>query len=101
MFGAITKVSGILETTKGDISILIHQEPLVGELPDEKRIADFMKLCGFIPLSGKRYAWVGRSLEVAIFDARPANFVLVDGTPIPFDLITLPISQVSGLPLRK
>jgi hypothetical protein len=90
-----------LETTKGDISILIHQEPLLGELPDERQIADFMKLYGFSPLTGKRFAWVGRSLEVAIFDARPANFVLVDGTPIPFDLITLPISQVSGLPLSK
>ena len=28
LFGAITKVSGILETTKGDISILIHQQPI-------------------------------------------------------------------------
>ncbi len=101
LFGAITKVSGILETTKGDISILIHQEPLLGELPDVRQIADFMKLYGFSPLTGKRFAWVGRSLEVAIFDARPANFVLVDGTPIPFDLITLPISQVSGLPMSK
>ena len=88
LFGAITKVSGILETTKGDISILIHQEPLLGELPDVRQIADFMKLYGFSPLTGKRFAWVGRSLEVAIFDA-------------PFDLITLPISQVSGLPLSK
>jgi hypothetical protein len=73
----------------------------LGELPDERQIADFMNLYGFIPLPGKRFAWVGRSLEVAIFDARPANFVLVDGTPIPFDLITLPTSQVSGFPLSK
>jgi hypothetical protein len=73
----------------------------LGELPDERQIADFMKLYGFSPLPGKRFAWVGRSLEVAIFDARPANFVLVDGTPIPFDLITLPTSQVSGFPLSK
>jgi hypothetical protein len=101
LFGAITKVSGILETADGDISILIHQEPLIGELPDERQIADFMKLYGFSPLTGKRFAWVARSLQVAIFDARPANFVLVDGTPIPFDLITLPITQVSGLPLPK
>ena len=101
LFGAITKVSGILEMADGDISILIHQEPLLGELPDESQIADFMKLYGFSPLTGKRFAWVSRSLEVAIFDARPANFVLVDGTPIPFDLITLPISQVSGFSLSK
>ena len=94
-------MSGILETADGDISILIHQEPLIGELSDESQIADFMKLYGFSPLTGKRFAWVSRSLEVAIFDARPANFVLVDGTPIPFDLITLPISQVSGFPLSK
>jgi len=99
LFGAITKVSGILEMADGDISILIHQEPLIGELPDERQIADFMKLYGFSPLTGKRFAWVARSLQVAIFDARPANFVLVDGTPIPFDLITLPISQVLGLPV--
>jgi hypothetical protein len=101
LFGAITKVSGILETADSDISILIHQEPLIGELPDERQIADFMKLYEFSPLPGKRFAWLGRSLKVAIFDARPANFVLVDGMPIPFDLITLPISQVSGLPLPK
>ena len=94
-------MSGILETADSDISILIHQEPLIGELPDERQIADFMKLYEFSPLPGKRFAWLGRSLKVAIFDARPANFVLVDGMPIPFDLITLPISQVSGLPLPK
>ena len=101
LFGAITKVSGILETANGDISILIHQQPLVGELPDERQIADFMKLYEFSPLPGIRFAWIGRSSPVVIFDARPANFVLVDGTAIPFDLITLPISQVSGLPFSK
>lgn len=101
LFGAITKVSGILETPDGDISILIHQEPLVGELPNEGQIAAFMELYEFSPLTGKRFAWISCSSQVAIFDARPANFVLVDGTPIPFDLITLPISQVSGLPFSK
>jgi hypothetical protein len=64
LFGAITKVSGILETADSDISILIHQEPLIGELPDERQIADFMKLYEFSPLPGKRFAWLGRSLRL-------------------------------------
>jgi hypothetical protein len=101
MFVPITKVSGILERAGGELSILIQQEPLVGDLPNEKQIADFMEYFGFTPLPEKRFAWIGRASQTVIFDARPANFVLVDRTPIPFDLITLPVSQVSGLPLPK
>jgi hypothetical protein len=101
MFAPITKVSGILEKAGGELSILIQQEPLVGDLPKEKQIADFMEHFGFTPLPGKRFAWKARASQTVVFDARPANFVLVDRTPIPFDLITLPASQVSGLPLPK
>jgi hypothetical protein len=101
MFAPITKVSGILEKAGGELSILIQQEPLVGDLPKEKQIADFMEHFGFTPLPGKRFAWMARASQTVVFDARPANFVLVDRTPIPFDLITLPASQVSGLPLPK
>ena len=98
IFAPITKVSGILEKAGGDLSILIQQEPLVGDLPNEKQIADFMEHFGFTPLPGKRFAWMARASQTVVFDARPANFVLIDRTPIPFDLITLPASQVLGLP---
>lgn len=98
MFAPITKVSGILEKAGGELSILIQQEPLVGDLPNEKQIADFMEHFGFTPLPGKRFAWMARASQTVVFDARPANFVLIDRTPIPFDLITLPASQVLGLP---
>jgi hypothetical protein len=101
IFAPITKVSGILERAGGELSILIQQEPLLGDLPSQMQIADFMDHFGFTPLSGKRFAWMSRVSQTVIFDARPANFVLVDRTPIPFDLITLPVSQVSGLPLPK
>jgi hypothetical protein len=32
--------------------------------------------------------------SLALFDARPANFVQIQDTPIPFDLIPMPLPEV-------
>ena len=97
LFGEITKISAVYESPEGEISLFIQQVPLVGELPDTSHISDFMKAFGFTPVEGKRFAWVSKSLQVAIFDARPANFVLINDTPIPFDLITVPLTKLIGV----
>ena len=44
-----------------------------------------------------KVTWVSRIRRVAIFDARPANFVLIGETPVPFDLIPVSLDEIGLL----
>ena len=81
-----------------DLSIVIEQDALVGDLPSLNTIKEFMRQTGFSELDDRPFAWINREIGFAAFDARPANFVQIADTPIPFDLIIVPLETLQGLP---
>jgi hypothetical protein len=46
-----------------------------------------MRKLEFKPLQNARYGWYCSRQSLAIFDARPANFISIQDSPVPFDLI--------------
>jgi hypothetical protein len=44
------------------------------------------------------FAWYDRERNLAVFDARPGNFILVEDTAVPFDVIPVPFGQVLDWP---
>lgn len=53
-----------------------------------------MRSSGYLPVSHHRFAWKNPIAGFALFDARPANFVVVSGVPIPFDLVVVPLDSL-------
>jgi hypothetical protein len=70
------------------------QKALHGPLPSEQTIENFLRAGGWLPLAGLPFAWISQSRGMAIFDARPANFVQIGETPVPFDVIPVPLSDL-------
>jgi hypothetical protein len=97
-FGNITRISGVHSSQPGSLAIVIEQDALPGDLPDLEQVKEFLRISGFREIPQTPYAWIEKDRQEAIFDARPANFVLIDDTPVPFDLIIVPTSKISGLP---
>lgn len=97
LFGPITRVTGVHLAAPGGLAIVIEQDALPGDLPELARVEVFMRESGFGQLAQSPFAWIHRARQQAIFDARPANFVLIEDTPVPFDLIIVPTAQISGL----
>ena len=96
-FGKITRISGVHSSRPGSLAMVIEQEALPGDLPTIENVKDFLQVSGFCEIPQAPFAWIHKNREQAIFDARPANFVLIDDTPVPFDLIIVPTSKISGL----
>ena len=94
LFPPITRITGVLREAHDGMAILIEQDALLGDLPSEDEVAEFMRNAGYSPLAQHRFAWQNRDIGFALFDARPANFVNVSGVPIPFDLIVVPVENL-------
>ena len=94
LFPPITRITGVLSEARDGLAILIEQDALLGDLPSEDDVAEFMLSAGYSPLAQHRFAWQNRDIGFALFDARPANFVNVSGVPIPFDLIVVPVENL-------
>lgn len=97
LFPPITRVSGVLESPRSDLSLLIEQDALLGDLPSLTNVQEFMLQSGFVELSGQPFAWINRTTGFAAFDARPANFVEIVGSPVPFDLVIVPLKDLHGV----
>lgn len=96
-FGKITRISGIHCSQAKSLAIVIEQDALPGDLPAIEQVRDFLQASGFAEIPQAPFAWIDRDRQEAIFDARPANFVLIEDTPVPFDLIIVPSSKISRL----
>ncbi len=94
LFPPITRVSGVLENNSGGLALLLEQDALLGDLPSEKDVEEFLRSAGYEPLTDHRFAWQNQGVGFALFDARPANFVNVSRVPIPFDLIVVPLEKL-------
>lgn len=96
LFADITRILGTVTDSEGP-RLVIAQRALRGPLPDAGIVAVFLRAGGWEPLGTFPHAWISHLRRVAIFDARPANFVLVGETPIPFDLIPVPLDGIGLL----
>ncbi len=85
LFGRSMRFHGLLRQEKG-WSFVVSQIFLRGEKPSIAQIAAFMAENGFRKL-GDENAYFRQSDHLAVFDAHARNFVLVDGIPVPFDVI--------------
>ncbi len=74
--------------------LVIAQRALRGPVPSTAKVADFLSAACWDPLPGMAHAWVSHSRRIAIFDTRAANFILMGDTPIPFDVIPVPIDDI-------
>lgn len=87
----------MLESPRSDLSLLIEQDALLGDLPSLTNVQEFMLQSGFVESSGQPFAWINRTTGFAAFDARPANFVEIVGSPVPFDLVIVPLQDLHGV----
>lgn len=85
LFGDDMCFHGLMRQEKG-WSFVTSQIFLRGEKPSITQIAAFMAENGFRKL-GDENAYFRESDHLAVFDAHARNFVLVDGIPVPFDVI--------------
>jgi hypothetical protein len=85
LFGQSVHFLGIVPH-KGGLSFAISQVFLRGTKPEVRQIADFMAHHGFRKLRGEN-AYYRAEDSLAIFDAHARNYALVDGVPVPFDVI--------------
>lgn len=90
LFADITRLLGVVTDREGP-RLVIAQRALRGPLPSTKTVAEFLTASGWTHLEGLSHAWISWTRRVAIFDARPANFVLIGETPVPFDLIPVAV----------
>jgi len=95
LFGRITFFVGVVPTPECP-QVVIEQQALAGELPSSNQIEVFMRECGFQKLEAHPFAWKSDELRFMVFDARPANYVLIEDTPVPFDLIPVPYKKLSA-----
>jgi len=93
LFADITRLLGVVTDREGP-RLVIAQRALRGPLPDAATVSAFLRAGGWSPLKGIPHAWISLARRTAIFDARPANFVLVGDTPDPFDLIPVPLDEI-------
>jgi len=94
LFPPITRVTGVLESTRDGLALLIEQDSLLGDLPSQGDVEEFMRGAGCMPVSNHPFAWKNPNAGFALFDARPANFVVVSGVPIPFDSVVVPLESL-------
>jgi len=96
LFADITRLLGVVTDREGP-RLVIAQRALRGPLPSADAVADFLAASDWTPLEGLAHAWISWTRRLAIFDARPANFVLVRETPVPFDLIPVALDEIGFL----
>ena len=95
LFGRITHLVGVIPTPECP-QVVIEQSALAGDLPSTNLIEVFMKEYGFQKLEAHPFAWKNDKLRFMAFDARSANFVLIEDTPTPFDLIPVPYNKLAA-----
>jgi Serine/Threonine/Tyrosine Kinase found in polyvalent proteins len=90
IFGDDMLFLGLVRQAKG-WSLVTSQVFLRGEKPSIVQIEAFMRENGFRKL-GDENAYFRQHDSLAIFDAHARNFVLVDGIPVPFDVLPQHVS---------
>ena len=78
--------------------VVTEQDALYGEFPPADAVESFMRSAGFVAEPQLAFAWYDRERNLAVFDARPGNFILVEDTAVPFDVIPVPFDQVLDWP---
>ena len=100
LFGNITRISGVTELAGDGLVLVTEQDALYGDFPPLGAVEDFMRAMGFLAQPQLVFTCYDPARNLAVFDARPGNFILVEDTAIPFDVIPLPLSEVSDWPGR-
>lgn len=98
LFGNITRISGVAELARHGLVVVTEQDALYGEFPPADAVESFMLSAGFVAEPQLAFAWHYRERNLAVFDARPGNFILVEDTAVPFDVIPVPFDQVLDWP---
>ena len=98
LFGNITRISGVAELAGHGLVAVTEQDALYGEFPPVDAVESFMRSAGFVAEPQLAFAWYDRERNLAVFDARPGNFILVEDTAVPFDVIPVPFGQVLDWP---
>jgi hypothetical protein len=93
LFGAITEVLGIVEA-RGGPQMVIAQRALRGSTPTQATVIAWLHARSYEPVEGLRHVYTSPVEGMALFDARPANFVQIQDTPVPFDLIPMQLQEV-------
>ena len=98
LFGNITRISGVAELAGDGLVFVAEQDALYGDFPPVGAVDDFMRAMGFMAEAQLAFTWYDPVRNLAVFDARPGNFILVEDTAVPFDVIPVPLSEVSDWP---
>jgi hypothetical protein len=98
LFGNITRISGVTELAGDGLVFVTEQDALYGDFPPVETVEDFMRALGFVAEPQLAFTWYDAARNLAVFDARPGNFILVEDTAVPFDVIPVPLSEVSDWP---
>jgi hypothetical protein len=98
LFGNITRISGVTELAGDGVVFVTEQDALYGDFPPVEAVEDFMSAMGFRAEPQLASTWYDPARNLAVFDARPGNFILVEDTAVPFDLIPVPLNEVSDWP---
>lgn len=88
-FGRSVDFLGLVRL-KGGLSIVTSQIFLSGGKPSIAQIASFMGEHGFRKLADEN-AYCRPDDKLAVFDAHARNYALVEGVPVPFDVIPQPV----------
>jgi hypothetical protein len=98
LFGNITRISGVTMLAGDGLVILTEQDALYGQFPPVQSVEGFMQAMGFSAQRQLAFTWYDPARDLAVFDARPGNFILVEDTAVPFDVIPVPLSEVVDWP---
>ncbi len=93
LFGDSVRIIAATEMRAGFPSFIISQPWVPGEPPEPGPLREYLRGRGFEKVPDEHVYFDG---QIALFDARPANFAFREGVPVAFDV--LPI--MAEAPLR-
>lgn len=89
-FGDDVRVVGATAQTEGFPSLIVSQPWVPGNPPSQELLVDYLASRGFQKIPGT-HVFYNEAGRLAIFDARPANFVERDGVPVAVDVIPVAV----------
>ncbi|MES2660136.1 MAG: hypothetical protein V4689_16050 [Verrucomicrobiota bacterium] len=98
LLGDLATLRGVSDTDDG-VQIVISQPFIEGSYPLKSRIVEEFRKYGFVLVPGfsigseSDSSFYNDTLRLGIFDATCDNFILSQGTPIPVDVIVIPVGN--------
>ena len=91
LFGRSVRVIGGIPSDAGP-QLVISQVFLKGTSPSRLLVDEYLRAQGFLRIKDVK-GYFRREDSVALFDAHQRNFVLTENVPVPFDLITIHVTD--------